>query len=42
MVGPTNKVSLRDTPDEDLADASNNALIFVVLLQALHMACMGR
>ena len=30
MVGPTNKVLLHDTPDEDLADTSNTALIFVL------------
>ena len=42
MVEPTNKVSLSDTLDEDLADASNTALIFVVVLKSLRTACMGR
>ena len=41
-MGPTNKVSLRDTADDDLADASNTALIFVVVLESLRTACMGR
>ena len=42
MVGPTNNVSLRETPVEDLAEASNTALIFVVVLDSFLTACMGR
>ena len=34
MVGPTNNISFRETPLEDLADASNTALIFVVVLDS--------
>ena len=42
VVGPTRSVLLRETPVEDLADASKTALIFVVVLDAFYMACMGR
>ena len=41
-VGPTSSISFRDTPDEDLADASNTARIFVVVLESFGTACMGR
>ena len=41
MVGLTRRVSLRETPVEDLADASKTALIFVVVLDSLYAACIG-
>ena len=34
MVGPANNISFRETPVEDLAEASNTALIFVVVLDS--------
>lgn len=42
MVGPTNNVSLSDTPVEDFAEAPKTALIFVVVLESLYTACIGR
>ena len=42
MVGPTSNVSFNDIPVDDLADASNTALIFVVVLDSFRTACMGR
>ena len=42
MVGLTNNVLFRGTPVEDLAEASNTSLIFVVVLDSFLTACMGR
>lgn len=42
MVGPTNKVSLRENPNEDLADALNTALTFVIVLNSFNTMCTGK
>ena len=42
MVGPTNNVPFRETPVEDLAEALNTVLIFVVVVDSFLTACMGR
>ena len=39
-VGPTSRVSLRDIPEENLADESNIPRFLVVVLSSLHTACM--
>ena len=41
-VGPTNKVSLRENPVEDFAEASKTARIFVVVLDSFTTTCMGK
>ena len=41
-VGPTSSVSFRETPDEDFAEASKTAQIFVVVLDSFLTACIGR
>lgn len=40
-VGPTRRVSFRDIPEDDFADASNTACIFVVLLHSMHWKILG-
>ena len=42
MIGPTNNISFRETPIEDLAEAPNTGLIFVVVFDSFFTACMGR
>ena len=42
MVGPTNNVSLSETPVEDFAEASNTALTLVVVLDSLRTTCNGQ
>ena len=41
-VGPTRSWSFNETPDEDFIEASKTALTFVVVLDSLTTACMGR
>ena len=36
------KEIINDTPEEDFAEASNTALIFVVALDSLRTACIGK
>ena len=40
-VGPTMRVELRETPVDVVAEASNTARIFVVVLDSLQTACMA-
>ena len=40
-VGPTSSESLRETPVEDLTEASNTTLSVVVVLSSFRTACMG-
>ena len=42
MVSPTNKVSFKDTAEEDFAEALKTALILVVVLDSFLTAWMGR
>ena len=42
IVGPTNNMSFKDMPEDDFADASKTALIFVVELDSFLTAWMGR
>ena len=41
-VGPTSKVSLSEIFVDNFAEASKTALTFVVELEALYTACIGR
>ena len=41
-VGPVSKQAFQEVPEVDLAEALNTARTFVVELEALYMACMGR
>ena len=41
-VGPTISMSLRETPDMVFMEASNTARIFVVVLDSLRTACIGK
>ncbi len=41
-VDPTSRVSLRETPELDFAEASNTALILVVVLCSFLTVCIGR
>ena len=41
MVGPTSNISFNDIPVDDLADASNTALILVVVFDSFWTACIG-
>ena len=42
MVDQTNKISLREVLDEDFAEASKTALIFVVVLDFFFTVCLER
>ena len=41
IVGPTSNISFIDIPVDDLADASNTALILVVVLDSFWTVCIG-
>ncbi len=41
-VGPTRRVSLRETPENYFAEASNTAVILVVVLCSFLTAWMGK
>ena len=40
-MGPTRRVSFRDAPVDNFAEASNTAMTRVVVLVALYTACIG-
>ena len=42
MLGPGRSWSFRDTPEDDLAEASNTTQSFVVVLASFNTPCMGR
>ena len=41
MVGPTIRISFKDTPVLDFAEASEMILVLVVVLDSLSTACIG-